>query len=373
MAVRFNANASNYLNLAAADSVNYNADYTLMGWFNVQTLQPGTGTVNALFQLVVDDNNRDRMSIDSATAQPVVSVRVAGGTVTSARGTAVSTAAWHHWALVRSGTTLSIYIDGAFSVSVTLALTGRSSGNQILFGHLFGGNDSPDADFCYLKAWQSALSAGEVAAEVNFMTPQKAGYQGFWYILPDSTRLNDLSGNGHTLVLNGTLANDTNVVLTIGGNANMTQAGDTLSATGNNAVTGNANITQADNTLSATGTVGQPSTGTSFPGYPLRFTVRKYLPYNEPEPEPPPEPVKPRIVIKRKPKPKPVIPKTISVSTEPAATSVVTQPSVKASIKLSIEADPTPDNKMFAVLNERMLAYEITKVLAKLYGNTEGR
>lgn len=369
MAVRFNANTANYLNLAAADSINYNADYTLMGWFYVYTLQPGTGTVNALFQLVVDDLNRDRMSIDSATAQPVVSVRVAGGTVTSARGTAVSTAAWHHWALVRSGTTLSIYIDGSFSVSVTLSLTGRSSGNQILFGHLFGGNDSPDADMCYLKAWQVALSAGEVAAEVNYMTPQKAGYQGFWYIDPGATRLNDTSGNGHTLVLNGTLADDTNQILTNAGNTSVTQGANTLSATANNQVTANASMTQDANTLSSTATSGT-AVGTSFPGYPIRFTVRRMLP--RPRIQPEPEPEKP-IVIKRTYKPKPKPPKTMTLSTAPLESSIVVEQVVPPSIKLSIEVDDSTENKMFAVLNERMLAYEITKILARLYGNTEGR
>jgi Concanavalin A-like lectin/glucanases superfamily len=74
---------------------------------------------------------------------------------------------WHHAAVVRSGTSLKIYVDGAFSAeSIGSGVASISNGNDFKLGRSligFGDRFAPNASYDELWVYDSALSGNEIS------------------------------------------------------------------------------------------------------------------------------------------------------------------------------------------------------------------
>jgi hypothetical protein len=114
----------------------------------------GSDEPGRLMALVRDDNHKEGYA------------RVTGG--------AVNDGQWHHFALVRIGTTITLYLDGAVQGSSTSAAAGGPITTDL---HTFGSErfwikaDSPKAGLRYLQGWIDdmriygrSLSAAEITA-----------------------------------------------------------------------------------------------------------------------------------------------------------------------------------------------------------------
>lgn len=111
---------------------------------------------------------------------------------------------WHHLAIVRSGTTLTAYIDGAQAAQVTQDTSARTAATDLWFGrsHQSSTTYSNEDQFA-AKTWTRALSAAEVRREMSQVNRwNAASIYGAW---PDLGE--DVSGTGNDLTKFGSPPN----------------------------------------------------------------------------------------------------------------------------------------------------------------------
>ena len=100
-----------------------------------------------------------------------------GGTVRLLGRTEVTTNGWHHAALVRQGTTLSIYLDGVFEASTNNYTVATPSGAEAPFmiGPAFSGS------LAEVRLWNVARTAAEIAAAKDKrLVGTESGLLGYW-------------------------------------------------------------------------------------------------------------------------------------------------------------------------------------------------
>jgi len=136
---------------------------------------------------------------------------LAGGLLSSVCSPSALTPGWHHLAGVRSGTTISLYVDGALVANTTTSIVGTISPEAPLIlgqvsptynGEFFAGIID-EARF-----YNRALSAAEIAFQYERTAPtgrsptksvNRSGLVGYWnFDACDScTNVKDMSGNGN--------------------------------------------------------------------------------------------------------------------------------------------------------------------------------
>jgi hypothetical protein len=204
VAVRVNASTDGLSR--STGLLNYNAAYTLMGWFwRVSDRATYEGV------LVLDGGafKYDGIWVNGSN---VLEMYASAGTDVFTTGGTVATGAWHHIAMVRESTTaLKLYLNGAQSgstvtndVSARSAITGMYS--------LANGTTTEwlDGRVASLKAWTRALTLSEVQSEQNTIRPRDAtSLYGWWTLFPGSgERVRDYSGNGRDWTETGTLTDE---------------------------------------------------------------------------------------------------------------------------------------------------------------------
>lgn len=107
---------------------------------------------------------------------------------TSAEGTAVlNSGTWSHIAIVRSGNTWTVYVDGVSDITFSKDLNGTPS--KIIEGNTYDPNtsgaahtsDSFDGRFAARKAWQAALTVQEILTEMRMVYPVRTlNLHEFW-------------------------------------------------------------------------------------------------------------------------------------------------------------------------------------------------
>jgi hypothetical protein len=206
MAVRFDAAADRLL--LTTSLFDYNANYTVMGWFYL------TSDLNANTTFVSINNttsNIDQMRTTSTGTLLQLSVTV-GGTNTTGNGSDLSISTWYHLAMVReSVTSLRLYLNGVSNATNARSVTGRTAAARFELGASLAANGERLDGRCYaLKAWSSDLTASEVLQEMNTIRPRRtANLYGWWPTLPGSgERARDYSGNGHDFTESGTLTDE---------------------------------------------------------------------------------------------------------------------------------------------------------------------
>ena len=112
---------------------------------------------------------------------------------------------WVHVAVVRSGTSNLIYINGVLDTTHTFA------GSDFVPTTIYIGSDTSaytNAAFASFKTWNAVLTAAEIANEVRTYRPQRlADLRAFWPMIDRGAgnRGIDYSGNGLPLTEAGTL------------------------------------------------------------------------------------------------------------------------------------------------------------------------
>lgn len=117
--------SGDYISFASSSDFSlFGGDFTVECWFYPQN----TASNQALFEFYSSDTNRWNISLVSNIDWYTI---VSGTGSQKIAGTAPTTNAWHHVALVKSGTTFSLYLDGALVGTSTT--TSYPTGNMELY------------------------------------------------------------------------------------------------------------------------------------------------------------------------------------------------------------------------------------------------
>lgn len=207
MSVRFD-NAADRL-LRTADLLDMNSVYTWCAWVY---LVSNLATQSTFFAL--NDNNVNNLDIVRTAANGVqVQLRCSiGGAGTNVGGTTLSVGTWYHVAMVReSQTSLKAYLNGVLDATATDNITGRVAAQRMEHGAIRSTNAQPsDSRVAAIKAWNTNLTAAEIAQEVQTIRPvRSANLYGFWPAFPTTAeRLRDYSGNGRDWTESGMLTDE---------------------------------------------------------------------------------------------------------------------------------------------------------------------
>lgn len=140
------------------------------------------------------------------------------GSEITATGSTATAGTWYHLALVRSAAngTLTLYVDGVQDCQLTNDVsTGGGTLERMEIGAISQSDFSRvDARAAYARAWQTALTAGELATEMAAASAQKASPWGDWPLQSDYA---DISGNGRDWTASGTLTFEDGPTLSGGG------------------------------------------------------------------------------------------------------------------------------------------------------------
>jgi hyaluronate lyase len=151
--------------ISSSDLDLINSDWTIAGWFK----RTNTGTIDSILQLGESGGwGNNSLSLVLPAGSTSIELRNFAGTVQDVdiTKTGLATAAWHHFAIVRNGTTLSLYLNGtaagsdsdfsfSFDPAKPLKLGGVSTATSVWDRWHHGGL----ADFGVFSA---ALNASEI-------------------------------------------------------------------------------------------------------------------------------------------------------------------------------------------------------------------
>lgn len=188
-----------------ADLLDYNSPFTIMGYAYFTSL----ADFGAVFHLGTTSNvsyDHDQTGCDNAS-QSFLEASVASS-FNSVVVSALSTATWYRWALIRESTTLlRLRIDGSTTGTITENVAGRSAITRMNIGRRFVGGSTENqfiGRIAAVKAFTVGLNATEEAAEAGFAAPVRTTDIYDWWPLELHT---DLRGqaNGRDWSSSGTL------------------------------------------------------------------------------------------------------------------------------------------------------------------------
>jgi hypothetical protein len=198
--------ANDYIDVSPL--VPYSSDFTVEGWIKTSSVAGpsifgwGNSTVNGYVHAGLN-NGRLRLAIGDGNGID----QMDGNTL-------VNDDQWHHVAFVKSGTSVSFYLDGNADGTASTSLSPATITSTIIGGGLF--NNIIQAFFVgnmdELRIWNIARSQSEIQANMNCEVSPQFGLAAAYHFnqgyaeannLEGGNFLTDESGNGH----NGTLSN----------------------------------------------------------------------------------------------------------------------------------------------------------------------
>ena len=198
--------------LRTSGVLDQNSPYTVMAWIRASSIS-GAPCIFAISAGTYSANGEE-LYISVSLGNRLTLYAVNGGTdgFGSPNGTALSTNTWYHVTIVReSSTSLKSYLNGVFEQTCSVNIASRSASSRMEFGAWSSGNNDPfSGRIQYIKIWNTALTAAEIAQEVYTVAPRKLDSLWGWYpTRPGSgERAKDYSGNGRDWTEGGTLTDD---------------------------------------------------------------------------------------------------------------------------------------------------------------------
>lgn len=192
--------------LKTSGLIDHNSTYTWMAWID---LVSDTNSYGHIWSALGDSSDAWQNADWIGTDSDGTTLRWGGalsGTDEAFTGSSLSIGSPVHVALVRaSSTSLSAYLNGSSAGStVTINITGRANTAREQLGMLNTLNCP--VRLTGIKAWQAALTAEEIAAEMRSIRPVRFADLHSWHpaiasVLADA--LKDFSGNGRHWVATG--------------------------------------------------------------------------------------------------------------------------------------------------------------------------
>ena len=208
MAILYDA-SGDYLQRTAT-VIDYNSAYTVCLWAYVTSTS--LGTYPAFFSVNINSGDGTSGYDVLATTEngDYLSVGSQAGETTDAGGTQFTHGTWVHVAMVRPDTSnLLGYLNGTLRITGSTSGTGgRAASGSMVVGHFHTTYSQLGGRTFALKMWQEALSAAQIAQEMQTILPRHfSSLWGWWPMLPGSgERVKDYSGSGRDWTENGTLS-----------------------------------------------------------------------------------------------------------------------------------------------------------------------
>lgn len=200
MALRCTLSSTEYLTISSG-LLDHNSTYSVGGWFLAVSLGGGNQLIwNAM------STTRDFTDFDAIFISGDGNLRSAvfqnGGGSQGDNGTVITTGVWNHIMLVReSATSFRVYLNGVTDTVNTTDISGRAATAYMHLSTYYEGGTAQqgfDGRFFGWKAWQRALTAADVSAEMRQAMPvSAASLYGVWPFLAGATRAIDFSGKAH--------------------------------------------------------------------------------------------------------------------------------------------------------------------------------
>lgn len=141
--------------------------FTVEGWFETST---STGGSHWIWRSGISGaaSNKVTLALVDGAVQAQVADSSHSGTLTTT-STNYADGDWHHTALTRSGTTVTLYVDGVQQATTTVASLGDVdvSGAAMTIGAKSGGDESFVGNLDEIAAYTSALSSTRIQQHAN--------------------------------------------------------------------------------------------------------------------------------------------------------------------------------------------------------------
>jgi hypothetical protein len=187
-------NASPYLrrtNLLPSSSV----PWTIMGWAWV------SNQVNEYHDAL---SFEDTIGIGLHTVGGTRRFSIGSNTADYDGTTAIALNRWYHIALVRSGTSYTLYLDGVVERTATDSVTPNP--HYLIGRWSSAGSGTWIGRVAHVKIWEQALTADQVRVEMRTATWRVARPKAWYPLWAPGSQTEDWSGNGLTLTVSGTTA-----------------------------------------------------------------------------------------------------------------------------------------------------------------------
>lgn len=198
--------------LRTSGVLDHNSPYTVMCWIRPSSIS-GAPCIFAVSAGTYSANGEELyISVSLGNRLTLYAVNGATDGFGSPNGSVLSTNTWYHVAIVRESTTsLKSYLNGVYEQTCTVSAASRTASSRMEFGAWSSGNNDPFSGRMHaIKIWDVALTAAEIAQEMNTVAPRKLANLWGWYpTRPGSgERAKDYSGNGRDFTEGGTLTDD---------------------------------------------------------------------------------------------------------------------------------------------------------------------
>lgn len=193
MAPRYTSANSEYSKVTAGLPAG-SADWTAMAWVYITSI--GAGQYQCALGFWYSGNREGEVYFDgdSSNHLSLYGGGAAGGTHALSAGT------WYHITAVKSGATMTAYLNGVSEVTIASWPNSGTFSEFTLASYNSGAADFFNGRICFVKTWSAALTLAEIQQEMYTVLPRRFfDLWSCWPGLPGAERAYDLSGLVHDL------------------------------------------------------------------------------------------------------------------------------------------------------------------------------
>lgn len=140
-------------------------DFTVAGWFYADVVSYGTTAQGTLV-------SKNFTGLEIFLYQGKMNAYVGGTANTTDGTTTLSTGVWYHYALRRSGTTLTLWLNGGVEASVTNSASASNASTSLMLGRRPGSSTAwLNGQLAETAVWNVALADAEIISLARGRTP----------------------------------------------------------------------------------------------------------------------------------------------------------------------------------------------------------